>query len=551
MLLFPQIKKLLLVRRSSTVFFAVFFFLSTFCDVWALNVALLPEPGRLFSLSLEDDPIVLKGLRFDPEHPLDLEFIVDANGQAIDQAQVFRLIAYFFAGLTMPKGELWVNLAPDERDRVIPDALAKTDLGEEMLKQDYLLKQLAASLTCPETEAGKRYWGEVNGQDTSTRPSFTKVWIKPGKAAVYENNNTAIVTQATLKVQIGNGSRSHFRTETPEMGPGPISAFTAHILPLIEKEVNSGEHFAQLRQIYQSFLLAAWFKNKVKESVYKHYIDTQKVSGIDLKDKNAKEKIFDLYVQAFEKGAYNYTKSERIQNKITKRAYFSGGVQVNNSGTVTEPADAQKVAGAIDVGSDVTVEGNAQKLGISRAAKMSFSEMLFDDVSEAIENGDEAALSGLFAEMDDEEARDYLAQLVSDSPENKKAIAAVRRELSRRRGEDRISRAAKLPAAKAQYDTVESLVGPIRDILFSGTQNPAYIIKEFRGNPRVWGNAYGYTSLFAPRREDNKERLALLSGMFDRCSLKDMIEAMNTYNNSVNSLYILKEIFNFCTKFIG
>ena len=91
--------------------------------------------------------------------------------------------------------------------------------------------------------------------------------------------------------------------------------------------------------------------------------------------------------------------------------------------------------------------------------------MLFDDVSEAIENGDEAALSGLFAEMDDEEARLFGA-LVSDSPEKKSlcrspgAVGAVK--TASPRGE--------VAAAKAQYDTVESLVGPIRDILFSGTQ---------------------------------------------------------------------------------
>ena len=67
--------------------------------------------------------------------------------------------------------------------------------------------------------------------------------------------------------------------------------FKTHILPLIEQDVNTGKNFASLRQIYNSLILAVWFKQKFKESFYKNYIDQKKIQGIDLADKNIKEKI--------------------------------------------------------------------------------------------------------------------------------------------------------------------------------------------------------------------------------------------------------------------
>ncbi|MDI6758650.1 MAG: hypothetical protein QMD94_03130 [Candidatus Omnitrophota bacterium] len=99
------------------------------------------------------------------------------------------------------------------------------------------------------------------------------------------------------------------------------------ILPKINAEVNTGKNFATLRQIYHSVILGLWFKEKFKQSVYQHYIDKGKISGIDITDKGAKDKIYNLYVEAFKKGIYNYIKPEKelASGKRIKRQYFSGG----------------------------------------------------------------------------------------------------------------------------------------------------------------------------------------------------------------------------------
>ncbi|MEI8012476.1 MAG: methyltransferase domain-containing protein [Candidatus Omnitrophota bacterium] len=57
------------------------------------------------------------------------------------------------------------------------------------------------------------------------------------------------------------------------------------------------------------------------------YIDQKKILGIDITDKNEKEKIWSSYVEAFKKGAYNFIKEEYdpVAREIIPRKYFSGG----------------------------------------------------------------------------------------------------------------------------------------------------------------------------------------------------------------------------------
>ena len=83
------------------------------------------------------------------------------------------------------------------------------------------------------------------------------------------------------------------------------------ILPAIETEINQGENFAQLRQIYHSLLLATGFKNNLKQTIVNQvYANQKKISGVDVNDKQIKEKIYRQYVQAFRRGAYNYIKKD-------------------------------------------------------------------------------------------------------------------------------------------------------------------------------------------------------------------------------------------------
>ena len=299
----------------------------------------LPAPTQLLNVSQNYSFPVLRGLKLDPKNPLNIEFIIDPGAQkAVNQEDAGLLIKYFLAALTIPRENLWVNLSPYESDRIIPGALSQTELGEDMLGQDYLLKQLAASLTYPENEIGKAYWNDLKNTQ-----AFNKVWITADKAQVYEGKNVALITKSSLKALTEedylamqkNNVGVDLRVD-PKQDNGrthrsaPTQAFKQIILPLINKDINQGKNFAQLRQIYNAVVLGLWFKNKFKDSFYRYYFNKETVSGIDTADKSSKDKIYALYVEAFKKGVYNYVKRERISQtvgqKITKRSYFSGGV---------------------------------------------------------------------------------------------------------------------------------------------------------------------------------------------------------------------------------
>jgi hypothetical protein len=272
------------------------------------------------------NPPLLKGIKTDSDNPLRFEFIFDEGAQYLTRSQLEtetkKLIGYFLCAMAIPEEKLWVNLSPNEQDRIIPNVLGKTGMGEAMLEEDYLLKQLAASLTFPETEAGRKYWADINNARVPTN-NFQKVWIMPESAEIYCDNDKAFITKNRLKVltQEDYGTNGVGAGSKPAQGQGqvtnlPLQSFKDNILPLLEQEVNNGKHFIQLRQMYNALLLAVWFKKHLKENILSNaYTNKQKINGIEASDAHAAENIYQKYMTAFKTGAYDYTKSEQ---NITK-----------------------------------------------------------------------------------------------------------------------------------------------------------------------------------------------------------------------------------------
>ncbi len=162
----------------------------------------LPVPGTMVLTSPAYMPVMMKGLKVHPENPLLFDFVLDPgdSGLKVDslqfKAEAQKLIKYFLASLTIKEDDLWVNLSPYEKDRMITEELGKTKLGGDMLTQDYILKQLTASLIYPEKQLGKEFWNRVYTKSqemfgTSEIPvnTFNKVWIVADKAKVLERNN--------------------------------------------------------------------------------------------------------------------------------------------------------------------------------------------------------------------------------------------------------------------------------------------------------------------------------------------------------------------------
>lgn len=292
------------------------------------NEMLMPSLGTAVSMSEAYELPKVIGYKLNANNPLQIEFIVN-QGDAKENIQedLMRCVNYFLAALTTDKEKIWVNLSPYEADRIIDSEIESTDMGRDLLAQDYLLKQLSASLTNPKTSLGKSYW-----ENNSTSDKLNKLWISPNSAQVYDQDNMVVITEASLQVQSEDGAKNV-------------------LIAPITTDVNYGKNFARLRQIYNSLILAQTFKTKFINSLYQHYINKGKLNGIEIDDKTSKERIYSLYVDAFKKGAYNITQKEYDHNlnQKVKRQYFAGGVtssslQVKTTTNVSSAIEVLKEA---------------------------------------------------------------------------------------------------------------------------------------------------------------------------------------------------------------
>ncbi|MDO8580134.1 MAG: hypothetical protein Q7S13_01475 [Candidatus Omnitrophota bacterium] len=296
---------------------------------------------------------MITGMTIHPENPLQFDFIVDIGddhlqGEALKQESQ-KMINYFMATLTVPEDEMWVNLSPYEQNRIIADGLSKTEMGRDMLVQDYLLKQLTASFLYPEGKIGQEFWQTIYakaqrlGAAEIPTDLFNKVWIVPQDAAVYVNGNNVFVTHSHLKVMLeqdylalesNQGTNQHGLGNVTKDNINMIGNTSAQIireiiLPEIEKEVNEGKNFSNLRQIYNSMILATWYKKKFRNSLLENiYLNQNKTNGIELEDKTVKEQIYNQYLEAFQKGVYDYIKEDHDPQtqEVIPRKYFSGGL---------------------------------------------------------------------------------------------------------------------------------------------------------------------------------------------------------------------------------
>jgi hypothetical protein len=340
---------------------------------YAQTVLDLPVAGSVVGLSQHFSPVMIKGVNVDPENPMIFDFIVDPGQSGLDKDAIFpeatKLIKYFMAALAVPEDDLWVNLSPYEKDRIVPEALGMTELGRDMLAQDYLLKQVTASLIDPRNKVGKEFWDLIYKEAYTTYgttdvpvDAFNKVWIMPAKAVVYVNKGKALVVESSLKLMLEEDylAASHHQPSDVDAA-SPLSAMTKEILrkivvPVLEKEVNEGKNFAPLRQVYNALVLAYWFRENFKKSVlHRIYAGRSRIKGVDVDDKEISRKIYAQYVASFSKGVYNYVKEEYdpLTQGMVPKKYFSGGERFDRAAlnetvtTTDDPALANRISDEI------------------------------------------------------------------------------------------------------------------------------------------------------------------------------------------------------------
>ena len=287
----------------------------------------LPVPNMVMSAGGVYHPARLVGMRVDPYAPFSFDFIVAKGDSGLEgealKKESEKLIKYFLAALAVPEDEMWVNLSPQERERMMGEGLGRTQMGYELLAQDYVLKQMTASLMHPDSGTGKRFWREVYekaqaqyGTEEIPVETYNRVWVVPKEAVVYERGRGAYVLRAELDVMLesdylGLKAAGKAAGEAQEMSALGREVVREVLLPELRKAVNEDAMFAPLRQAYGGMILAAWYKRRLKASVLGAvYADRKKVAGVEMEDEGLKEAVYEAYMRSVREGVFNILKAQ-------------------------------------------------------------------------------------------------------------------------------------------------------------------------------------------------------------------------------------------------
>jgi hypothetical protein len=237
----------------------------------------------LLAPSAAGDKVALAGLLGITEHPTPFRFGIRFSGPSRESTghreQAVESLGYFFDALATPDDDWWVNLGPGEYRRVLPDSLRRTGLGLALLDADLTLKRLTASLLHPSGELGRRFWGRVIercGATADVEPHF-RVWMVPKTGGIKvlcgTDDNDLYVSEALIELVSEEAHGQHVlpATASDTRSGGRVRSptdqicweiFAETVLPELRREVNSGLHFAKLRQAFRAMVLAAQCRKK-------------------------------------------------------------------------------------------------------------------------------------------------------------------------------------------------------------------------------------------------------------------------------------------------
>lgn len=421
----------------------------------------LPTPGTMVNLSPKYVPMIMKGVHIHPDNPLLFDFIIDTGNSGMNEdspalrKESEKIIKYFLATLTIPEKNLWVNLSPFEKDRIIEGALGQTELGRDLLAQDYILKQLTASLIYPEKAMGKEFWNRIYAQaeqlfGTSQIPvnTFNKVWLLPDSATIFVRDNTAFLLDSHLKVMLEEDYLAMTKRMGDDAAPKTNTVGSKIvrqlILPALEEEVNKGQNFAPLRQIMNSVVLAAWYKKNIKQALLNQvYSDKAKINGVNVDDKKIGEKIYQQYLAAYKKGVFNYIKEDydRLSRQPIPRKYFSGGFSaaddramavrdpkiVNDPAQITNPEMLNGTPGGRWLNVAARMDNSSGRAQIQRAQIQDADEAMSSrPLTPQLKTGLEQRLSGIWGQLGPLMERYARAQTAGD----RDALAAADKEIN-------------------------------------------------------------------------------------------------------------------------
>jgi hypothetical protein len=207
----------------------------------------------------------------------------------------------FMTGLIVPDDKLWVNLDPDEPDRIIDEQLRESDVGRIMLEADFQMKKDFGKYENPcANELGKAYWDLLDKkEDALVQQCMDKFpneiydiknihftssnshWIVPDKLFAYTIGYEIYIINATLTInsrtellsshlsiedqdptRLSDGCLEELNRSLKEYVEYETEIEDEMIMPYVIEDVNHGEKYEELRGVYVALALAKWYNSK-------------------------------------------------------------------------------------------------------------------------------------------------------------------------------------------------------------------------------------------------------------------------------------------------
>ncbi|WP_426503654.1 hypothetical protein ACPPVO_39365 [Dactylosporangium sp. McL0621] len=243
----------------------------------------------------------------------------------------------FYVWLNLPASTFWVNLNPNEPDRIVDKKLGATDVGRIMLQADLNMKKMSARLTNPNTDLGQQFWGppDPNAQQECV---VTRQWIVPKPASVYEADGGIYIIDAPLEVKAESEMNKGVFGDPSCPAPSDRMerVFEQLILPKVEDAVNHAPEFAELRRVYLARVAAEWYRQR-HTGALAPMIDSGDVHRWPALQSWSPKTVFDDYVKSYRDHEYNVTKTVDSGNYRYTFSYSDGGVDFGKVPFATVP----------------------------------------------------------------------------------------------------------------------------------------------------------------------------------------------------------------------
>ena len=208
--------------------------------------------------------------------------------------------------MTVQPSKFWVNLNPDEPNRVIDSDLAQTDVGHVLLQSDLTLKETGTKLLDPNQPVGKEFWGRM--QAAGLTKFCKRDWIVPKQATVRESGSELYILDAPLEVKTEGAD---FQMPGSDFTcPGDSKAATeiyrAVIVPELTRLVNESPEYTDLRRVYISRVAAEWYRQRmVKNGTADAFgIDSNNVDTLEAIDPWSPTDLYNKYLKELNSVTY-------------------------------------------------------------------------------------------------------------------------------------------------------------------------------------------------------------------------------------------------------